>query len=263
MPEENYTRQESLVPFEFEQILPFADEKDGIISLSLKSSALNLLANHILQDHHTEALDYAMKIYRGISTAYILLNKNMVVSGDALLALSKILEAESKIPQNQTDDNNSNIEPVSSRKPSEGYVFCYTVIDNSFQLIEIDELLANLAQCYVNGKIDEAKNSAKKIMTSFNYGNFIKNYQLMEVNTSISSFEMSNLLRDLPVPLFEEQKNASDEYETQLDYMSDAKENQKIGLFQRFKSFCFFLLGSNEDDDSGDNDDDDDVIIGN
>lgn len=259
MSDANYPRHEKVeIPAEYQQTIPFLEEKDGTMVLSLKPAFLLELADDISYCRKEEATDLAMQIYRGIRIANTLSHSEMVESENALLTLSKALGTEEKLPQDQLD----NINPDEQKKenvsisPSEGFVFCYTIIDNQFKLIEIDNLIAELAKTYISGSLKVAIDMARDILTSVNYGFFVKSCSLMEIGQSITNYELSKLVRRLinepSINSTESEPDASNDDPSDAEY--DDYSTKKVGFIEKIRSFFSLIFKDPEEYDNEDYD---------
>ena len=259
MSKANNPRQEQVtIPAEFQQTIPFLEENNGVVKLSLKSAVLLELANSISSCSKEEATDLAMQIYRGIRIAESgIIHSGMVESENALITLSKALGTEEKIFQKEPNNVDPNDEKQDSVPliPRKGFVFCYTIIDNQFQLIEIDKLLADLAKTYVNGSLKSAIDMSRDILTSFNYGDSVKACELMEVGQSITNFELSLSVHQLVCPSLinstESEKISSDEDQDEYPDRSLTFVGKIIENIKNF--FQFVIAGDEEDYEDSDN----------
>lgn len=265
MSDANYPRHEKVeIPAEYQQTIPFLEEKDGTMVLSLKPAILLELADDISYCRKEEATDLAMQIYRGICIANTLSHSEMVESENALLTLSKALGTEEKLPQDQLD----NINPDDPKEenvsifPSEGFVFCYTIIDNQFKLIEIDNLIAELAKTYISGSLKAAIDMARDILTSVNYGFFVKSCSLMEIGQSITNYELSKLVRGLinepSINSTESEPDASNDEPSDAEY--DDYSTKKVGFIEKIRSFFSLIFKDPEEYD--DEDYDESMLVG-
>ena len=265
MSDANYPRHEKVeIPAEYQQTIPFLEEKDGTMVLSLKPAILLELADDISYCRKEEATDLAMQIYRGIRIANNLSHGDMVESENALLTLSKALGTEEKLPQDQLDNINPDGQKKStvSISPSEGFVFCYTIIDNQFKLIEIDNLIAELAKTYISGSLNASINMARDILTSVNYGFFVKSCRLMEIGQSITNYELSKLMRGLinepSINSTESEPDASNDEPSDAEY--DDYSTKKVGFIEKIRSFFSLIFKDPEEYD--DEDYDESMLVG-
>lgn len=261
MSDANYPRHEKVeIPAEYQQTIPFLEEKDGTMVLSLKPAILLELADDISYCRKEEATDLAMQIYRGIRIANNLSHGDMVESENALLTLSKALGTEEKLPQDQLDNINPDGQKKStvSISPSEGFVFCYTIIDNQFKLIEIDNLIAELAKTYISGSLNASINMARDILTSVNYGFFVKSCRLMEIGQSITNYELSKLIRGLiNEPSIDHTQSNLDDSSNSYDEEDDGYSTRKVGFIEKIKSFFSLIFRDLEEYDDECYDDED------
>lgn len=252
MNEANTTQQSISTTPGFDETIPFLMESDECraVSLVLKSPALVKLSQDIYSGQDDQASNLASQIFRGICVAKA--NDGRSDSENALIALSKALGTETQLPYNAIEPSLQ--QNSCAHTPKQGYVLCYTVVNNYFKLVEVDEVLANLAKEYISGHIDLAKNLASDVLASVYFGHFVNDMNLMNIGESISSIELGIRLWNLSNDPIEGDDNLEKNVQTSSNDSFFEKAKISLSRFfdraiQKVKDFFQFTFGNNEVED--------------